>query len=165
MSQSQKPPDPQGGVYAPRTGRTRPAGESAMSHAAAALTRAGFADATLVLRWPEIVGPDVARLTEPVRLQAGPEGAVLTLKCETGAAVFLQHQTRSLIERLNSYLGSGRIARVKFVPGSLSPVRALSDHPSRERGQMGRNLAESPSRPSLATALERLAAIRTSRPR
>ena len=164
MSQSQKPLPPQEG-FAPRHGRARAAGEAALSHAAAALTRAGFSDASLVLRWPDIVGADIARLAEPLKLQQGPEGAVLTLKCEPGAAVFLQHQTRSLIERLNGYLGRERIARLKFVPGKLSATAAPPDHPAKARGRTVENLAEIQPKPSLSEALQRLAAIRVSRPR
>ncbi len=163
MSQSQKPPNPQEGMSNSRVGWARAAGTFANSQTAAAFARAGFPDATLILRWPESVGADVARFAEPVRLQQGPEGAVLTLKCEPGAAVFLQHQTRSLIERLNAYLGAGRIVRLKFVPGSLAPAQRVPDHPAKARPGMGKMPAESEGKPSLASALERLARLRGTR--
>ena len=88
--------------------------------AAMAFARAGFRDPTLVLRWVEIVGPEVARFAEPFRLTDGPSGGTLTLRAEPAAAVFLQHQTRTLCERINAYLGRPAIARLKFVHGAIS---------------------------------------------
>lgn len=112
-----------------RRGWAGSAGKDALDLASAALGRAGFRDGTLVLRWSEIAGADIAQLARPVKLTDGPEGAVLTLKCEAGSAVFLQHQTRELLERLASYLGAGRIARLRFVSGELERPSEPPDHP------------------------------------
>jgi hypothetical protein len=95
--------------------------QDAEAAARSAFARAGFADPTLVLRWAEIAGPETARLAVPVRLTDGPYGGVLTLKAEPGAAVFLQHETRPLCERINAYLGRPAVARLKFVQGPLHP--------------------------------------------
>ena len=84
-----------------------------------AFTRAGFSDPTLVLRWEEIAGPETARLARPIRLSEGPNGGVLTLKAEPGAALFLQHETRPLCERINGYLGRQAVTRLRFVQGPL----------------------------------------------
>jgi hypothetical protein len=89
--------------------------------AAAAFARAGFRDPTLVLRWAEIVGPEVARFAEPFRLSESPAGGVLTLRAEPAASVFLQHQTRSLCERINAFLGRPAVARLRFVHAALAP--------------------------------------------
>ena len=94
-------------------------------------------------------------------LQGGVEGAVLTLKCEAGAAVFLQHQTRTLIERLNAYLGTGRIARIKLVPGKLPRGAEPSAHPARLRPQPNANSTPAEAKPALPDALERLARRRS----
>jgi hypothetical protein len=135
-----------------RRGWAGHAGEDVLGHAGAALQRAGFSDATLVLRWREIAGEDIARIAEPVKLTEGPEGQVLTLKCEAGASVFLQHQTRELQQRLSTYLGPGRIARIRLVPGELEGFQGLPDHPL--IGAPGAD--EPPMPPSLPEALERL---------
>src|SRR5262245_51187614 len=76
-----------------RRGRAGAAGADLQAQAQGAFARVGFADATLLLRWREIVGADVARMAMPVKLLEGPEGAVLTLRSEPGAALFLQHQS------------------------------------------------------------------------
>jgi hypothetical protein len=86
----------------------------------AAFVRAGFADPTLVVHWAEIAGAETARLARPLRLSQSANGGVLTLLAEPGAAVFLQHDTRALCERINTYLGRPAVARLKFVQGSLS---------------------------------------------
>jgi hypothetical protein len=84
-----------------------------------AFARAGFSDPSIVLHWPQIAGPQVAALATPIKLTDGPAGGVLTLKAEPGAAVFLQHQTRDLCDRINGYLGRPAVARLRFVQGPL----------------------------------------------
>lgn len=104
----------------PRRNRPEAVAQGAAALAADALARAGFRDPSLVLRWAEIAGPDVARIAQPVRLSQGSSGAVLTLKAEPGAALFLQHESRTLLERVNVYLGGGTIARLRFVQAPLA---------------------------------------------
>ncbi len=86
----------------------------------AAFARAGFSDPTLVLHWTEIAGPATARLARPLRLSQGAQGGLLTLLAEPGAAVFLQHETRALCDRINTFLGRPVVARLKFVQGPLT---------------------------------------------
>ena len=89
-------------------------------NAETAFARAGFSDPTLVLRWDEIAGRETARLARPVKLSEGPNGGVLTLRAEPGAALFLQHESRALTERINAYLGRQAVARLRFVQGPLT---------------------------------------------
>jgi len=93
-----------------------------------AFSRAGFSDPTLVLRWDEIAGPETARLARPLRLSEGPNGGVLTLKAEPAAALFLQHETRPLCERINAYLGRQAVTRLRFVQGTLAARSAPPTH-------------------------------------
>lgn len=94
----------------------------------AAFVRAGFADPTLVVHWAEIAGAETARLARPLRLSQGPNGGVLTLLAEPGAAVFLQHDSRALCERINTYLGRTAVARLKFVQGTLTQPPKQQPH-------------------------------------
>jgi hypothetical protein len=136
-----------------RRGWAHSASEDALPLTAAAFARAGFTDMTLVLRWAEIVGAEVARVARPVKLQNDREGAILTLKCEPGSTVLIQHETRRLIQRLNAYLGSNRIARLKLVAGELAGDLDLPKNPRAGRGEPP---AEPLSGPPLSQALERL---------
>ena len=152
MSQSAKPEPPQ---EVKRRNWAGAAGADALNHAHAALKRAGFPDPALVMRWSEIAGPGVAAVAEPVRFQEGPHGAVLTVRCTPGSAVFLQHETRALIGRLNNFLGHGRIARLRLVPGAISRAEEPPKHPMR-----GRTVPAPQSETGLDSALERMAALR-----
>jgi hypothetical protein len=156
MKRTREPRQAPSGTYAPRRGRASPAGQDVLSQAAPALQRAGFSDATLVLRWREIAGADIARIAEPVRLTEDPEGAVLTLKCEPGAAVFLQHQMRELLERLATYLGPSRVARLRLVPGELEQMPSPPDHPAVRPGAGSPGPQEPSNPPTLSHAIERL---------
>ena len=134
------------------------AGKDAMSHTASALARAGFADPSLVLRWSSIAGHEVARIAQPVKFQDGAGGAVLTLKCDAGAMVFLQHQTRALIGKVNAYLGSGRVARVKLVAGRLYDLTEPLAHPTSQYEKYRRR--DPQEKHNLTYALRRLATLR-----
>lgn len=89
---------------------------------AAAFLRAGFTDPSLVLRWAEIAGPEIARIARPLKFSEA--GGVLTLLAEPGAALFLGHDARALAGRINAYLGRPAVTRIKFVQGTLSPIPA-----------------------------------------
>jgi hypothetical protein len=103
-----------------RRNRALPLVAEAKSTGAAAFARAGFADPTLVLRWREIAGPEVARLAQPLKLADGPSGGTLTLRAAPGAALFLSHEKRALCERINAYLGRSAVAQIKFSQGALA---------------------------------------------
>ena len=109
--------------------RAVPIATEARNAAGAAFMRAGFADPSLVLRWRDIAGPEVARLAQPVRLMEGPSGGTLTLRAVPGAALFLSHEKRSLCERINSYLGRPAVAWIKFSQGALLPKPAPPPRP------------------------------------
>ncbi len=105
-----------------RHNRATSVGADANAAAATAFVRAGFSDPTLVLRWNEIAGPEVARLAQPLKFSQGPSGGTLTLRATPGAALFLAHEKRALCERINAYLGRAAVAQLKFSQGPL-PAR------------------------------------------
>ena len=139
-----------------RRGWPHPASEGAQPWTAGAFARAGFLDPSLVLRWAEIVGEDVAHVATPVKMQADPQGAVLTLKCEPGAVVLLQHETRTLLQRINGYVGAKRITRLKLVSGQLGGGLDVPAHPKAGRAPSPDAFAGAP----LSRALERLGSRR-----
>ena len=106
-------------------------GTDASLAARTAFARAGFADPSLVLRWAEIAGPETARLARPIKLTDSATGGVLTLKAEPAAALFLQHESRALCARINSYLGRVAVVRLRFVQGPLAAPSPPAPRPAR----------------------------------
>jgi len=139
---------------APRTRSGRAAGTALLEHVSRAFQGAGFADAGFLLHWPEIAGAHIARVARPVKWQETPAGAVVTLCCEPGAAVLLQHETRTLVEKCNAYLGRGRVARFKFVNGTVPADAAIPPHPAPDSNQTR-------DKTSLNEALEKLRRTRS----
>lgn len=124
-----------------------------LEHSANLFQRAGFSDAGFVLHWREIAGEHIARVAQPLKWEESAAGAVLTLRCEPGAAVLLQHETRSLVEKCNAYLGRGRVARLKLVPGELARESGPPAHPAPVSEPRPDNI-------DLNQALDRLRALR-----
>lgn len=122
----------------PRRNRTEAIGRGAERLGAPVFARVGFLDATLVLRWPEIAGAEVARLCQPIKLSESASGGVLTLKAEPGASLFLQYETRALCERINAWFGRQAVARLRFVQGPLA-ARDHQAQPSRKPGKLEEN--------------------------
>jgi len=114
---------------------SEPVGRSAGPIGSAAFARAGFRDPTLILRWDEIVGPNIARIARPLKLSDGSSGGVLTIKAEPGAAMLLQYETRKLCERINNFLGCEAVSKLRFVQGPLPPKPA-SPVPVRRNSQI-----------------------------
>ena len=121
MARSPKETQAKDDAQPQRRNRVMAVGGDAGRAAALAFARAGFADPTLVLRWSEIAGPEVARLAQPVKFTDGPGGGILTLRATPGAALFLAHEKRPLCERINAYLGRPAVAQLKFSQGNLMP--------------------------------------------
>ncbi len=148
-----------------RRGRAAVVGMDAGSAAISAFTRAGFRDPSLVLRWNEIAGPEVARIAQPLKFAEGPSGGTLTLRAAPGAALFLWHEKRALCERINAYLGRPAVQQLKFSQGALLP-RPPAPRPQKPAGPLP---SSDPSRryhgpAGLAEALQALAKRRTPTP-
>src|SRR5438552_17300605 len=120
MAKREKQPPPPDSPP-PRRNRAAAIVTDAQKLARAGFERAGFVESGLVLRWKEIVGSEVARLARPLRFSEGPTGGVLTLKADSAASVFLQHESRVLCGRINAYLGRDAVQRLRFVAGEITP--------------------------------------------
>ena len=84
----------------------------------------------LIASWTEIVGEKHAQHSRPEKLnwprQASDddpfEPATLIVACESGHALFLQHDTGTIIGNINAYFGFAAVAKVKLVQKPL-PTR------------------------------------------
>lgn len=139
----------------PRRGRAASVGKDVSHAALAAFARAGFADPALVLHWTDIAGPEVARLARPVKLS---KDGTLTLLCEPGAAVFLGHESRLLLGRIQDWAGRPLATRLKFVQGALAQKKSLPPLPKPAAAARAGDPALSYQGPDgVKAALERLA--------
>ena len=108
--------------------RTRPAGRPPPPAARALAKTLKSLDARfgrgvdgLTARWSEIVGPALARRTEPVRLSTPRHGggASLEIRVDGPAATLVQHQGGDILARVNLYLGAGAVERLRIIQGPL----------------------------------------------
>jgi hypothetical protein len=116
----------------------------------------GFENPQLVLRWREFAGPILGLLTAPIALS--PQGQ-LTISADPSVAVFLQHQTPQLIQRVNLALGAAAVAKVKVVSGKFRrppPARAKPALSSVQR-HWAAHTAGQVQDPDLRAALQKLA--------
>lgn len=89
------------------------------------LKQAGPSLRMLARRWPDIVGPALAKVCEPAKLTHAKSGHVLTLRAVPAAAILLQHQIGTILERVN-LLGAGKVVTLKIIQGPLSPAARLA---------------------------------------
>lgn len=112
------------------------------------------AGAQILADWPDIVGPALAAVTEPLRLTSGS----LVLACSGPVAMELQHLAPELIARINAHLGRAAVERLRFVQQAVTGAPAARPPPKPVTLPEGvqRNLAELPPG-ELRDALEKLA--------
>ena len=147
---------------APRSGRTRSAGDLLGEIGGVAFRRFGFVQSAIVSRWSEIVGERYAKVSSPesIRFPAGRKsGGVLTLLVEGAHGPLLQHLSPLIMERVNRFFGHQAIDRVVFRQGkpvakARQPERPQSRPVPKELGEGLRQIVD----PELRACLESLAA-------
>jgi hypothetical protein len=84
-----------------------------------ALKTRGFASAEILARWADIVGPEVAAHSEPIKVNWPRRGdkdtaepATLVLRVEGPAALEVQHLSAIIMERVNRFFGWQAIGRI-----------------------------------------------------
>jgi hypothetical protein len=101
-----------------------------------ALKTQGFASAEILARWADIVGPEVAAHSEPIKINwpraAGdeaPEPATLVLRVEGPAAIEIQHLSAVILERVNRFFGWQAIGRIALRQAPLRRRQPLKAPP------------------------------------
>ena len=148
----------------PRGGPARQISELMPNVGRAAFRRFGFVQSSVVTRWPEIVGPQHARICAPESIRFPPgeksEG-ILQLVVVPAHAPLIQQVEPEIIERVNRFFGYRAVARMKIRQGPVK-ARDASDSPAAapslrpipmELGESLRDIGD----PELRTVLEGLA--------
>ena len=101
-----------------------------------AYAKQGFAARELVTRWAEIAGAEIARHSEPLKMQwprpvegQPQEPATLVLRVEGPAALEIQHKSDVILQRVNRYFGWHAVGRLALRQAPLS----RRDGPARPR--------------------------------
>ena len=108
----------------PRGGAAKPIGELMPEIGRTAFRRFGFVQSSVVTRWPEIVGPQHARVCAPEAIRFPPgeksEG-IMQLVVSPAHAPLIQQVIPEIIERVNRFFGYSAVARVKIRQGAVKP--------------------------------------------
>lgn len=90
----------------------------------------GFASSDILAAWPDLVGPRLARVCQPQRLEwprrrrgedGPPDPAVLILRVEGAFALEIQHIAPVLVERINAHYGWRCVGRILLKQGRVRP--------------------------------------------
>ncbi len=146
---------------APRQGRARSAGELIGQAGGVAFRRFGFIQASVVSRWPEIVGERYAKVSSPesIRFPAGKKSSgVLSIVVQGAHAPLMQHLAPVIVERVNRFFGYHAVAKLSFRQGAPlvrkeEPKRPQLRAVSKAVGEGLREIAD----PELRACLEALA--------
>jgi hypothetical protein len=97
----------------------------------------GQGPGALQARWREVVGAEVARRTEPVKLVKGRNGGPSSLEIRVAgpAAAIIQHQAHEILARVNLFLGAEAVQKLRIVQGPLRAAPEAAAPTPRRRAQ------------------------------
>jgi hypothetical protein len=100
-----------------------------------------------------VVGVEIAKRTEPVKLTKGRNGGPSSLEIRVAgpAAAIIQHQAHEILARVNLFLGAEAVQRLRIVQGPLQRPAPTSTRPRRlppldaaEEAKLARDMAAAP---------------------
>jgi hypothetical protein len=127
----------------------------------------GFASRELVTRWAEIAGPEIARHSEPLKMQwprpveGQPQApATLVLRVEGPMALEIQHMSDVILQRVNRFLGWNAVGKLALRQAPLSQPLARKAPPAPDAAAVARMAAtlDAVEDDDLRAALARLGA-------
>ena len=107
----------------------------------------------LQARWREVVGVEIARRTEPVKLVKGRNGGPSSLEIRVAgpSAALIQHQAHEILARVNLFLGAEAVQKLRIVQGPLrggpetqAPKRRKAPLDAAAEARLAESLAEAP---------------------
>jgi hypothetical protein len=119
----------------------RPLAELTGATLSGAFKAQGFANTEILSRWGDIVGPEVAAHSEPIKInwprpvgEDMPDPATLVLRVEGPAALEIQHLSALILERVNRFFGWQAIGRISLRQAPLrrraAPKRPAAPDPA-----------------------------------
>ena len=118
--------------------------------------RFGQGSGALQARWREVVGAEIAKRTEVVKLTKGRNGGPSSLEIRVAgpAAAIIQHQAHEILARVNLFLGAEAVQKLRIVQGPLrtraeplAPRRKLPPLDAAEEARLAQDLASAPDGP------------------
>ena len=128
-----------------------PAGRGLAKYVRELDAKYGQGSGALAARWREIVGPEIARRTEPVKLVRGRNGgpSLLEIRVAGPAAAIIQHQAHEVLARVNLFLGPDAVQKLRIVQGPLhrtepAPKRRAVPLDAAKEAELVKSLADAP---------------------
>lgn len=115
--------------------------------------RFGQGAGALTARWREVVGAEIARRTEPVKLVKGRNGGPSSLEIRVAgpSAAIIQHQAHEILARVNLFLGAEAVQKLRIVQGPLrhvaeppAPRKRLQPLDAAQEAKLSEDLAAAP---------------------
>lgn len=127
MERDRKPAAKQQRRYErPRGGGARAIADLMPEIGRTAFRRFGFVQSSVVTRWPEIVGPQHAKVCAPEAIRFPPgekSDGILQLVVVPAHAPLIQHVIPEIVERVNRFFGYSAVAKVKLRQGEVKLPR------------------------------------------
>jgi hypothetical protein len=106
----------------PRGGEARRVADLVPAIGDMAFRKFGFVQSSIITRWPDIVGPKLARVTSPESLRF-PQGkkadGTLSITVGSAHATVVQHVVPDIIERVNRFFGYAAVSRIRLNQGGV----------------------------------------------
>lgn len=124
--------------------------------------RFGQGPGALQARWREVVGAEIAKRTEVVKLTKGRAGGPSSLEIRVAgpSAAIIQHQAHDILTRVNLFLGEGAVQKLRIVQGPLrtpAPAAPARHGPrpldAAEEAALAEGLATAPEGPLKITLM------------
>ncbi len=123
----------------------------------------GQGPGALAARWREVVGAEIAKRTEVVKLTRGRNGGPSSLEIRVAgpAAAIIQHQAHEILARVNLFLGADAVQKLRIVQGPLRQTAAAPPLARRrvqpldaaQEAELSQGLAAAPEGPLKAALL------------
>ena len=126
---------------------------------------AGFSQSDIILRWAEIVGDDLYKMTLPLKISwpkrpqsdAPQDPGTLYIRVESAVVLDITHQKSLILERVNAYFGWKAVQDLKIAQGPVLRKLPFQDKkPTLQAAKKVAKLVESIEDEKLKAALTSL---------